>query len=76
MTVGYLLDHISFDELVPHLLPMIWEPESLLYYMREELMGDLLLYTRAQLPLYPKWNRGKFKEDVEEYCSFALITHV
>ena len=36
MTVGYLIDHISFDELVPHLLPMIWEPESLLYYMREE----------------------------------------
>ena len=43
---------------------------------REELMGDLLLYKRAQLPLYPKWNRGKFKEDLEEYDSFSLITHV
>ena len=36
MTVGYLMDHISFDEMVPHLISMIRDPEKDLYSIRED----------------------------------------
>ena len=43
---------------------------------REEITGNMLLYKRADHPLYPKWNRGKFKEDDPENPTFLLITNV